>query len=475
MKQPLGAWLVLAMAMVSWAPPALAVDDSSRAAARTLVKEGATLFKSGRYEEARLKFMDAYGVAKVPTVAVWAAQANEKLGTLVAASELYESAILMAPNDLWVGDAQPKAQQQARDALKLLKPRIPALKIVLSGASPSEVAVTVDGVTVPSSLLAVERSIDPGVHTVTATRAGKTVTESVTLGEMEKRVIMLLLPEAATPAVAPTVVAPPAAPLRPIPPTQFNSAGPLNTAASTPPPATGQWQDGASRFAATSPPASPPTANTAPQYAGAAAPTNPGQGHSQQPAAWNAQQSPQAAPASPSGPANQVAPPSDSTPLDSEPGTRSRWYGGQILLFDLSAVVLGAAALATAGSRSGAPIALGALGAATYLLGPPIDHWAHGNAGRGFASLGIRIGAPVLFGLGFGFAATKSNGDPDETMLAVGAGIGYATAVALDVAVFARDRVKIEPEGTSMNLSILPIVGTTAHRQGVVAGVAGNF
>jgi hypothetical protein len=219
MKCRLVFWVIFATVTAGWAAPAQAIDDSSRAAARALVKEGAALYKAGRYEEARLKFMDAYEVAKVPTVAVWAAQANEQLGKLVAASELYESAILMQPNDLWVGDAQSKAQQQARDALKVLKPRIPTLKLVLSGASPSDVEVTVDNVNVPSSLLAVERSVDPGHHTISAMRDGKTVTETVTVGESEKRVVTLLLPDSSMPPPAAIVPLPAGTPpIAPAPP-----------------------------------------------------------------------------------------------------------------------------------------------------------------------------------------------------------------------------------------------------------------
>ena len=37
----------------------------------------------------------------------------------------------------------------------------------------------------------------------------------------------------------------------------------------------------------------------------------------------------------------------------------------------------------------------GLLGLSTYVLGGPIVHFAHGNAGKGFASLGLRVGAPL--------------------------------------------------------------------------------
>jgi hypothetical protein len=203
---------VIAIVIASWSLPALAIDDSSRAAARTLVNEGAEYFKQGRYVEARRKFLDAYEVAKVPTVAVWAAQANEKLGKLIAAAELYEAALLMQPDELWIGNAQQQAQEQALQALRLVKPRIATLKINLLGATASEVEVTIDNAKMPSALLVAARPTDPGTHVVTVTRGGKVVVETViALAAAEKKVVEVQVPAAdgaAAPMAAPAVPAP---------------------------------------------------------------------------------------------------------------------------------------------------------------------------------------------------------------------------------------------------------------------------
>jgi hypothetical protein len=204
---------IFAIVIASYSVPALAIDDSSRAAARTLVNDGADFFKQGRYEEARRKFMDAYEVAKVPTVAVWAAQAYEKLGKLVAASELYESALLQQPNELWVGNAQQQAQDQAQKALKVLKPRIPTLKIILVGATASETEVTVDNVKVPSALVSLARPVDPGSHSVAASKGGRTVTQTVALVEAQQGSVTLNVPQSDAPAAAAVPAA--AAPVQP--------------------------------------------------------------------------------------------------------------------------------------------------------------------------------------------------------------------------------------------------------------------
>ena len=260
-RRTFGAVIVILIA--SFSLPAFAIDDSSRAAARTLVNEGAGFFKQGRFEEARRKFMDAYEVVKVPTVAVWAAQAHEKVGKLVAASELYESALLMQPNELWVGNAQQQAQDQAQAALKVLKPRIPTLKINLLGATPSETEVTVDSVKVPSALLALARPVDPGLHSVAASRGGKTVTQTVALVEAQQGSVTLNVPAADVPVAAPVplaAVAAAPAPLQPVP----SSAPPVAPA----PAATPNMATPATRAAATAVPLAPGSLAPAPAHAG---------------------------------------------------------------------------------------------------------------------------------------------------------------------------------------------------------------
>lgn len=197
-------WLLLPLLWLSWATPTLAIDDSSRASARALVNEGVALFKEGHFEEAQHKFADALVVAKVPTVAVWAGRTHERLGHWVAASELFESALLMQPNELWVGDVQSQAQEQAREALQQLRPRIPTARINVTGAPIDGVEVTIDHVSIPVGLLARERPLDPGEHIVIAKRGHATVTKTVILQEREKAVLALALPPESGPEPSPT-------------------------------------------------------------------------------------------------------------------------------------------------------------------------------------------------------------------------------------------------------------------------------
>ena len=57
------------------------------------------------------------------------------------------------------------------------------------------------------------------------------------------------------------------------------------------------------------------------------------------------------------------------------------WYGYQILLSD--------------GATTGAMFGLSPGFAINYLIGPPIIHGVHGNTGRIFGSIGLRIVAAV--------------------------------------------------------------------------------
>jgi hypothetical protein len=83
----------------------------------------------------------------------------------------------------------------------------------------------------------------------------------------------------------------------------------------------------------------------------------------------------------------------DEAPEPPKPARRE-WYGGQTILADslsVSTFVVGS------GTSSAALVSTGFLG---YMLATPIVHWSHGHVGRGFASLGMRLGAVV--GIGYG-------------------------------------------------------------------------
>jgi hypothetical protein len=190
--------LIAALVVTCWGKPVYALDNNTRIAVRNLVNEGANDFDNGQFESALTKFMEALNTARVPTVAAWAAQSNEKLGHLVAAVDLYERALLMQPNDLWVDQVQQQSQQQARSALELLKARIPAITVQVTGAQPNgEPEIDIDGVIVPLFALSSNYPLDPGTHRIAAKQGQLTATQVITLAERERTLVTLSLRDSA--------------------------------------------------------------------------------------------------------------------------------------------------------------------------------------------------------------------------------------------------------------------------------------
>jgi hypothetical protein len=178
--------------VVAWSGAARATDDSAKGAARELANEAKRDFDAGRFEEAGRKFQRAFEVAKVPTLAVWAARALTKRGHLVVASELYRQALHLTPNDLWVGKAQQQAQTDAAKELEELQPRIPRLRIRVEGAAANDVEVTIDDAKIASALLGIAMPTDPGRRHVVGRRDAEIVDQTIVINESESKEALLI-------------------------------------------------------------------------------------------------------------------------------------------------------------------------------------------------------------------------------------------------------------------------------------------
>jgi tetratricopeptide (TPR) repeat protein len=180
--------LVLVLTIVGFGTgTARAIDDSTKGAARALSNEAKRDFDGGRFEEAGRKFQRAYEVAKVPTLALWAARSLAKYGQLVAASELYRQATRLTTNELWVGDAQQQAQADAAKELAELQPRIPVLRVRVEGAAANDVAVTIDGTMIASALFGIDLPADPGWRRVVGKYGDENSEQTVYLKEGEHK------------------------------------------------------------------------------------------------------------------------------------------------------------------------------------------------------------------------------------------------------------------------------------------------
>lgn len=158
-----------------------------------------------------------------------------------------------------------------------------------------------------------------------------------------------------------------------------------------------------------------------------------------------------------------------------------KWYGWQTLIVD------GATVVTTIGVAPASSSGAAAVFWSGYLLGGPIVHWSNGQLGKGFASLGIRVGAPLVLGFTGALIGASGGGDRDSnsddvSAAAVGAAVGilagYVTAVAIDAAVLARKTVKVsaEAERRSRNkVKWSPTAGYDPKQRSFSMGVGGTF
>jgi hypothetical protein len=157
--------------------------------------------------------------------------------------------------------------------------------------------------------------------------------------------------------------------------------------------------------------------------------------------------------------------------VDARPGPRRKWYGWQTLAADGAslaaltvAVVLSDRAARGSDQKgvSGNATGLVWFGALGYELAPGIIHFVHRNPGRGFASMGLRLGMPLAGAfLGASVASGCSGFACQEGGAGVGILLGMGGAIAIDAAVLAYDDPKKPgPRG----LSLTPLVAVTRRQ-----------
>ncbi|WP_437878793.1 hypothetical protein [Sorangium sp. So ce513] len=179
-----------------------AQSDQDRAAARSLATQGAEAFTSGRFDEAIDLLGRAEALVHAPTHLLLIARAQARLGRLVAAKETY---LKILREELPPTAPAPfkRAQQDAREELAAVDPRIASLRIALEGAAGRKIDVKLDGQPVPDALLGVHRPIDPGNHVVVVSPPGLApIEQAITLADGERKEIKIPIPE--SPVAAPS-------------------------------------------------------------------------------------------------------------------------------------------------------------------------------------------------------------------------------------------------------------------------------
>jgi hypothetical protein len=158
-----------------------------------------------------------------------------------------------------------------------------------------------------------------------------------------------------------------------------------------------------------------------------------------------------------------------------------RWYGWQTLIVaGGSSLLLGATAIfsATNTNSSLSNVSFGGFLASFsgFAVGGPIVHWAHRNVGKGFASLGINVGA-IGIGAGVGFVAAGGHEGPSDIAAGLGAGLGALTGLILDVSLLTYD--PLPPAGNTSSVQhrrpplLLPALDIRKDRASL--GLIGTF
>ncbi len=191
-------------AAISTHAPAQEIDDATRSAARQLATQGSEAYQADNFEAAYDRFNRAWQLVHAPSVGIWSARSLVKLNRWVEASERY----LEIERTQLPADAPPetaKAKQDAAAERQELVAKIPNVRVLIEGADPAEVFITLNGKVLQSALIGVNAPVDPGKLTVKAVKGEKVVEATITIAERQARDVKLVFKaeEAAAPAATP--------------------------------------------------------------------------------------------------------------------------------------------------------------------------------------------------------------------------------------------------------------------------------
>lgn len=198
MRRPL--LLSIAACATLLALPAAAEPPPARDAARLRAEAGLKLFGADRFEEALEAFREAEALFHAPTLLLYQARCQRKLGRLLLARDLYARVLAEPPPE----DApRPfvEAHSDATAELPRLRAAIPVIDVRVTGREAGSAVVTIDGARSPDR----RTEVDPGPHTVVVTVEGARTVRLVQLAEgvTEAIEIVLVPPASAPPSFGP--------------------------------------------------------------------------------------------------------------------------------------------------------------------------------------------------------------------------------------------------------------------------------
>lgn len=204
--------LAQTVALPAWSQPA---DDPVTTQARARFKEGVEAFDKGKYEEARLSFLQAYTLKKHPSVLINLAQSTAKANHPLEAAGYFKQFLKESTG------ATPQQKKDAEKGLEEVRTKLGRIEVV----APAGTEITVDDQRVGSAPLE-PVDVEAGTHTVKGGAQTQTVTAVV--GQKTKAD---LTPPSSAPAVVPVKpVEPPTEPVKPTtPPPSVQKEGSLTS------------------------------------------------------------------------------------------------------------------------------------------------------------------------------------------------------------------------------------------------------
>src|SRR5580693_7182218 len=138
---------------------------SAQEAQRTkLYKQAVEAANAGRWSDAAETLRAVLAIRSSPKVRFTLGQAEEHLSHLVAASDTYAHAIADAE-----AAAEPDVAATARGALSALTPRVPSVRVMVTGTGAGAATAAVDD---RSALVGQLVRVDPGSHLVAVSAPG---------------------------------------------------------------------------------------------------------------------------------------------------------------------------------------------------------------------------------------------------------------------------------------------------------------
>ncbi len=192
--------------------PAQAQTDDQLSGARAAANAGGKAYQEHRWSDAVDMFTRAESLVHSNVQLLYLARSYVQLHALVKAHETY---IKITNEDLpaTATDPMKQAKVDAQKELAALEPRLPYVSVVVQGAGPKPVTVTMDGVQVPAALVGVPHPVDPGDHRFEAVAEGMdSAVSTITVGEGRTETVVLTLHPSANPPATTSPAAPAATP-----------------------------------------------------------------------------------------------------------------------------------------------------------------------------------------------------------------------------------------------------------------------